>query len=447
MTQFLNTAQFIHLLFLLMLSTQIQAQVSDDFESGTTANWTSEGDGALFLSPNFGNPGASITVDDNATGDINYSFAPAKYLGDWLTNVTPSDSISLDIYVDSSDPDLITDIPIFQILGPGGRATALDGVTVPTNQWNRIKVSLDSTEWVIEEGNWEAILSNVTQLRIRSEYIVGGEDVYLDNVLLSISPVRFTFTDTICSTFEDSTFEGWNFEDAGALTIDTAFGNPGLGIEIRDRSSVLSQAIAPAKFYGDWTALLDSGYLSFDLNIDNRSNGSLLDKPYLVRLSGNGAVAEVRPPDSILNLAIDQWYTFTFLIDSSVWTMQSGTWDSLITSVQEVRLEFEFILGNERASFDNFCLVPRDSPTTRTDEWKTQPAVQLAPNPANGFFTAIAADAPIQKITLYDLRGRLIPSSITYSAQEARVSTSYQGLTIVQIETTKGILNKKILLQ
>ncbi|MEO1589309.1 MAG: hypothetical protein AAFS00_18675, partial [Bacteroidota bacterium] len=66
MTQFLNTAQFILLLFLLMLSTQIQAQVSDDFESGTTANWTSEGDGALFLSPNFGNPGASITVDDNA---------------------------------------------------------------------------------------------------------------------------------------------------------------------------------------------------------------------------------------------------------------------------------------------------------------------------------------------------------------------------------------------
>ncbi|MEL6133949.1 MAG: T9SS type A sorting domain-containing protein, partial [Bacteroidota bacterium] len=201
------------------------------------------------------------------------------------------------------------------------------------------------------------------------------------------------------------------------------------------------------KFYGDWTALLDSGYLSFDLNIDNRSNGSLLNKPYLVRLSGNGAVAEVRPPDSILNLAIDQWYTFTFLIDSSVWTMQSGTWDSLITSVQEVRLEFEFILGNERASFDNFCLVPRVSPTTRIDAWETRPVVQLAPNPAPGIFTVRSNNNPIESVKLYDLSGRQLSIDTVHSPGEVQISSQYKGMALVQIQTQDGIWRQKLLLQ
>ncbi|MEL6652056.1 MAG: laminin B domain-containing protein [Bacteroidota bacterium] len=355
----------------------VSAQVQDDFENASLNGWYSEGDGSASLSSSIANPGSSLRVADNATGDINYAIAPSKYLGDWSTNLSTDDSISVDIYVESTDPDtLVDDFPAIQLIGPGGAAIVFDGLNLPRNVWNRISVPLDSSAWIIESGSWEALMQNVTLLRIRAEYITGDEDVYLDNIQLSLSPVRQVLTDTICSTFEDGTYDGWNFVDNGALSIDSIHGNPGIGIGIGDRSVVITQAIAPPKFSGDWSALLDSGYMSFDLNIST-SGSTPYDKDYLVRLSGNGAVAQVLPSDSLLNLALNQWYTYTFLIDSSAWEMVSGTWDSLIVSVEEVRLELEFINGSEVASLDNFCLIPKTMASTNLEETKPNLSLQL----------------------------------------------------------------------
>jgi len=43
-------------------------QILDDFENGSLNGWYSEGDGTESLSTGLGNPGASLKVDDNATG-------------------------------------------------------------------------------------------------------------------------------------------------------------------------------------------------------------------------------------------------------------------------------------------------------------------------------------------------------------------------------------------
>lgn len=359
----------------------LTGQVTDDFEGGSTAQWFSEGDGDFSVSNAQGNPGSSFLVDDDATGSINYAIAPARYLGDWSAALA-TDSLVMDIYVESSDPDTIPGaLPAFELVGPGGRATVLEGLDLSRNTWNRVGVRLDSVEWNVSQGTWTDLLANVTLLRVRAEYITGNENVYLDNVRLDVVPPRIAITDTICSTFEDGTVDGWRFEDAAAIGVDSASGNPGLGLSVGDRSSVLSQAIAPPKFWGDWTALTDSGKLAFDLWID-QSSGSLYDKEYLVQLTGNGAVAIVRPPDSILDNAVGQWYPFSFFIDSSEWTMQSGTWDSLLTNVEEIRLQLEFITGGEVARLDNFCLLAGPERSTHAPDSAIAGAWQAAPNPA-----------------------------------------------------------------
>ncbi|MEM9984391.1 MAG: laminin B domain-containing protein [Bacteroidota bacterium] len=421
------------------------SQVLDDFEGGSLNGWFSEGDGQESLSSAQGNPGFSLRVADNATGDINYAIAPTPYLGDWFTGLSANDTISVDIYVQSNDPDtLVNPFPVFQLVGPGGTANALDGLNLPRNTWNQVKVALNPSDWTMQSGDWNALLENVTLFRIRAEYITGNENVYLDNVQLTLSPVRGALEDTVCSTFEDGTFDGWNFAENGGLDIDSIHGNPGLGLGIGDAGSAITQAIAPPKFLGDWSPLLDSGYMSFDLKIDNSSSGPLYGKDYLVRISGNDAIAEIRPSDSVLNLAIDQWHTYTFLIDSTVWNVTAGSWDSLILSVDEIRLELEFITGSERASFDNFCLIPKAKNTTQVRGAQPISSIRLFPNPASGQFTLESPQAAIGSVSLYDLSGRAIAAQIDQDRHEARVRSEYRGLAIVKVQTEQGVWVQKV---
>jgi len=161
-------------------------------------------------------------------------------------------TLSVDIYVQSSDPDTISGLqPVFQLVGPDGAASALEGLDLPRNVWNEVKVPLDSNSWTVHSGTWGALLASITLLRIRAEYISGNENVYLDNIQLSLSPIRGVLTDTICSTFEDGTLEGWNFVGNGALSIDSTHGNPGTGIGIGDVGGPITEAVAPPKYLGD----------------------------------------------------------------------------------------------------------------------------------------------------------------------------------------------------
>ena len=78
---YLNLKTYLLLFLLSTLPFFLKAQVTDDFESNSVNGWTSEGDGVARLAQNCGKPGASHGVLDAATGDINYSITPSKYLG------------------------------------------------------------------------------------------------------------------------------------------------------------------------------------------------------------------------------------------------------------------------------------------------------------------------------------------------------------------------------
>ncbi|MGM0738764.1 MAG: PKD domain-containing protein, partial [Bacteroidota bacterium] len=327
------------------------AQVLTDFEDGLDG-WTAVGDGQFYLEEDTGNPGSTMRIDDDATGNILYAIAPGHFLGDW-SQTTPQDSLYYDLFLNRISGSFLSTSRIFSISGPGGRAWGLLGseYNAIDQEWRRYAISLDPDDWVMQSGTWEDLIQNVTLFELTAEFINGPEFVRLDNIGMTFSPQITSASTDIRSTFDHGGFEGWYFVDAGPASVQNSGGNPDGYVRIGDRSGVISRAIAPPYFLGDWTGLDGSAALNFDINILNHS-GSVLDLDYFVRISGPADTARVALPADITE-SFGQWKTFSFFLSEDDWIMESGSWDNLMQNVTELIITVEFISGSETIGLDN----------------------------------------------------------------------------------------------
>lgn len=338
---------------LLMLILAVKSQVVSDFAMDTDY-WHSEGDGDFYWEPDAGNPGGCFRVDDDATGAINYAYAPSKFLGNW-SGAGATDSISADIYLHKWSGSYLSGYYMFTIKGPGGTASAILGAQPPADVWTTYSATLDPANWTVSSGDWNALLEQITEFIITAEYIYGDEYVRIDNVNLSISPVIIPVEPSICNDFDDGEFDGWSFSGTGGVSNAVFEGRPGRSIKISDGSGS-AVAYPPAKYIGDWS-LLDNhaAQIIFDLNISTHA-GNALNGDYFVKISGPDGEAKFPMNDAYL-AAVDQWNTFIFPIDESYWTMESGTWNGLLNWVNDLQIEMEFYDGTEVVWLDNFCLT------------------------------------------------------------------------------------------
>lgn len=338
---------------ILFLITHSNAQVISDFEIDDEG-WYSEGDGDYEWEMGTGNPGNNFRVNDDATGDINLSYAPLKFLGDW-SGATISDSISVDIYLNQINGGYSTSNFVFQIEGPGGVAKALEGTDPPFYVWTNYSVTFDPANWNVLSGTWEGILQNVNELIVRMEYINGDEWNRIDNFMVSFTPIAIPIEPVICSDFEDVGYDGWSFTSSGSVSNQSSGGNPGRYIRINDGASV-SLANCPPKFLGDWS-LLDNhtAEIQVDLNIISGS-GNTYFHDFFVKIEGPGGEA-IFPISNTIDSARGQWYTFAFPIDVSYWTINSGTWSGILNNVNKLTLVVEYIDGTEVVGLDNFCIT------------------------------------------------------------------------------------------
>jgi len=347
-------------IFLLIFLFQIvilSSQIISDFEGGDLDDWYSEGDGYCELGVGLGNPGDCMKVYDYATGSINYAIAPFKFTGDW-SNAAITDSLHFDLKVVTSASQYCSTAWIFEISGPGGKArfTPLDP-TPPLNEWTYFSARFDSLHWTMIEGFWADIISNVELLRIRAEYINGDEYILLDNILLSINPIIVPVIPPIVTDFEDGTYDGWHFEDTGSTGIESSGGNPGYCCRVDDQIGVLSQAIAPPKFLGDWTQLDETAVFMLDIKTNQ---ATVNDVGFFIKISGSGGEAII-PIDYALEEAYNHWKTFSYMISDTVWTVNSGTWLDILTNVEEVRIVLEYTDYYDIVRMDNIR-ISNDKP-------------------------------------------------------------------------------------
>ncbi len=332
------------------------SQVTTSFDTpDSLEGWRAVGDGIFYFEQGTGNPGNCMRVDDDASGNLLFALAPAKFLGDWSA-ASEADSISADIFLHQMNGSPFNPDWVFRISGPGGSAVTLQGAAYapPSDAWTHFSAPLDSTQWTIQQGNWQAILQHVSMLEILTEYITGDEYVRLDNPALTFTPGISDVVPPVYTEFDDGSWEGWSFINTAGVSIQSSGGNPQGYVRISDQNNQLSQAIASSVYLGNWQGLTDAAAIQLDLKILNYS-GNFLTNHSLIQISGPGGVASV-PMDSSLLEAVSQWQSYSFLLNPTVWTVESGDWNALLDNVTDISVFPEFYDGSESIGFDNFRL-------------------------------------------------------------------------------------------
>ena len=295
-----------------------------------------------------------MRVNDDATGDMNRAYAPVKFLGDW-SGADAFDTLSADIFLNQIATAYITSNFVFRIIGPGGQATGILNPKPPFQSWITYKISLSSADWQLNSGTWAGLMQNVTTLIVTMEYISGDEFNRLDNVSLSFTPSIIPISPVVCSTFEETGYDGWTFMGSGGISNQSSGGNPGRFIQINNGSAT-AFAVAPAKFLGDWNLLDNHGAdIRFDVKI-TATTGSILLNDAFLRITGPGGSARI-PMDSTVENALNKWFTFSFPVLQTAWILESGSWALLINHVNALQVCMEFTSGSETVGFDNFCIT------------------------------------------------------------------------------------------
>lgn len=156
---------------LLMASGAEGAAISSTFTTGTDGwFWDAGASPAFRWESTGGNPGGYICFNDNYHDNISRAalLAPAAYLGNWSgTGVT---DISYDVRVFSTGNVYLVGNYGMWISGPGGSARWYGPSPNPSAGWLTFTVPIVETAWTLQSGSWDALLTNVTELGINTEF-------------------------------------------------------------------------------------------------------------------------------------------------------------------------------------------------------------------------------------------------------------------------------------
>jgi hypothetical protein len=138
-----------------------------------------------------GNPGGFIEIEDLLTGSETSlrAYAPAKFLGDLRAFDGGTFSFDGKLVSGTWNPGTFGRLEI------GSATTSAmqppDPQPHPISSWQSYSVPMTAEGFGLTQGDWTALLSNVTYLRINLEDASGLETTALDNVVLVPEPTTF----------------------------------------------------------------------------------------------------------------------------------------------------------------------------------------------------------------------------------------------------------------
>jgi hypothetical protein len=134
-----------------------------------------------------GNPGGHLRSGDTG-GVFDFAIAPEKFLGSWSA-LDGTGTLSFDHRLFSVGVVNFFGNYFVEIVGPGGTARwSTSGPDGPTD-WVSLAAPIQESAWSVTSGSWDALLQDVTELRVVTEVVDGIGDVTgLDNVKLLPEP-------------------------------------------------------------------------------------------------------------------------------------------------------------------------------------------------------------------------------------------------------------------
>lgn len=174
----------------LILAVANAQQITSTFDTDVDG-WLISGDATSAI-PNFiaegGNPGGYASADDTAAGGVWVWSAPEKFLGN------QSESFGKELSFDLKQSSLDSQFDDSDIIITGNGITIIfDLASNPGLDWTHYSVRFNTTNlWKINNLFGEpatdaqilSVLSNISSLKIRGEYVSGSDTGGIDNVIL-----------------------------------------------------------------------------------------------------------------------------------------------------------------------------------------------------------------------------------------------------------------------
>ena len=161
-----------------------------------TEGWTNIEDATVTWQPTEGNPGGFLQGNDDAVGNVYFFVSPSSWSGDWSSYINGTLSFDLKLiwtdggpYFDRYDNGNGDDVPEVVIYGKNGSKMSWNYNHYPmVGNWFHYALKLEPSSFNVDEETFNEIMSNVSSLQIRGEYISGDETGGLDNVMI-VSPM------------------------------------------------------------------------------------------------------------------------------------------------------------------------------------------------------------------------------------------------------------------
>ena len=153
----------------------------------------------------------------------------------------------------------------------------------------------------------------------------------------------------------DAGLDGWTCVGDGTCSNPTTGGNPGGFLKNSDPATgANTDAVAPSKFLGDWSALNGNGYLQLDQIILSGSGNQTQGPNIIIQGPGGKATTKYEPSEGP---PVGSWKSYTFPISEDSWSITSGSWIGLLGDVASLKIDMEFIVGVEQTGLDNVVLT------------------------------------------------------------------------------------------
>ncbi len=319
---------------------------------------------SIVFEPDTGWPGGCLRHDPPSENRNSFWKAPADFLGD--KSAAYGGVLSFDMKQNpaaGASPWLILEgggITLFQ-------PSLTDAVSeLPNNTWKRFRAVLGpDAGWRVGtcDGAFatatqiQQVLSNVTRLLIRAEYVSGAEINRLDNVVLSAFG-------TASSTFDADAEDWWFVRDAEYPSWDATGGVPdGCLLEVDAVEGLGYRILAPAKFLGNRTDTLGTT-LEFDLKASPGLSDpqTFLDGLGFVTLGGGGIRLVFE--QKTLPIAGNVWRHHAIpLVPCPAWTRApdnepatQADFDAVMAALSSFTIRGEFRNGGESERLDNVIL-------------------------------------------------------------------------------------------
>jgi hypothetical protein len=173
-------------MFCLFGGASAEADIVSTFDSGAEG-WTAvdpTGDYTSTWQSSGGNPGGYLLgSESDPLGGTGYFIAPSNWLGD--LSAYAGGTLSYDLKV-IEGTDYFNDADVI-ISGGGSSASWTPDINPVGDGWFTFQVQLTQANFT--GGNLASILSNVSEIQLRGEFISGAEEEGFDNVRLAASGV------------------------------------------------------------------------------------------------------------------------------------------------------------------------------------------------------------------------------------------------------------------